>query len=142
MRDKNDKKQLRMGRGTTGWRRKETRQKSNKSGKQTQKLEFENGQDMETNGPVFCVEDRRLAAHRRLPLSAIASQKKQEWRYSGEATKEGKRGEWVGEGTGGRGRGLGFGDWVGGSLGTTVGGSPYRQPRSIEGRDFTAGPWG
>ena len=39
---------------------------------------------MKTNGPVLCVEDLGLAAHRRLPLSASASKKnKQEWRKSG-----------------------------------------------------------
>ena len=36
---------------------------------------------MKTNGPVICVEDLRLAEHRRLPLSASAGKKqKQEWR--------------------------------------------------------------
>ena len=49
-----------------------------------QKLEFENGQEMKTNGPVLCVEDLGLAEHRRLPLSASASKNnKQEWRKSG-----------------------------------------------------------
>ena len=41
----------------TGRRRKETRQKNNSRGKQAEKREFENRQDMKTNGPVRCVED-------------------------------------------------------------------------------------
>ena len=72
---------------------------------------------MKTNGAVLCVEDLRLAAHRRLPLSASASKKKiQEWRKS-RATMEGKRCEqvgkeqaavkWTGDGAGGEGPGSG-----------------------------------
>ena len=94
-----DKTQKRRGRGKTGRRRKETKQTSNQRGKQAQKLEFGNGQEMKTNGPVLCVEDLRLAAHRRLPLSASANKKSKNGGKA-EATMEGKRSERVREGTG------------------------------------------
>ena len=92
------------------------------------RLEFENGQEMKTNGPVLCVEDLRLAAHRRLPLPASASKKKSKNGGKAEATMEGKRSERVGEGTRARGRGLGAGVGTGGAeprwRGAAVGGTP------------------
>ena len=63
---------------------------------------------MKTRGPVLCVEDLRLAA--RASTAAAPSQCKQEKKArmaeKAEALMEGKRSERVGEGTGGRGRGV------------------------------------
>ena len=80
---------------------------------------------MKANGPMFCVEVLRLAAHRRLPLSASAGKNKNKNGGKAEATMEGKRSERVREGTGGRGgragraegRSLGGGEISPGELG-------------------------
>ena len=121
-----DNKPKRTGRGKTGRRRKETRQENNYGGKQAEKLEFENGQEMNTNGPVLCVEDLRLAAHRRLPLSAGASKNKNKHGGKVEATME-KKTKRMG---GGRNRRAGKGGGRRGRENGRKGGlwTPYRQP--------------
>ena len=83
---------------------------------------------MKTNGPVLCVEDLSLAAHRRLLLSASANKSKSKNGRKVEATMEGKRCERVGKGTGERGRGLGGGAGGGGG-GWGAGADPLEESR-------------
>ena len=84
---------------------------------------------MKTNGPVLCVEDLKLAAHRWLPLAASASEKTiSKNGGKAEATMErservgegiGARGSWFGRGGGG-GRGRGGAGWGAGERGPGV----------------------
>ena len=66
---------------------------------------------MKTCGPVLCVEDLRLAAHQRLPLSASASKKKEaRMAEKTEATwRESEANGWGKEQAGGEGVGRGGG---------------------------------
>ena len=63
---------------------------------------------MKTNGPVLCVEDLKLAAHRWLPLAASASEKTIS-KNGGKAEATMERSERVGEGIGARGSWFGRG---------------------------------
>ena len=126
-----DKKQKRSGPGKTGRRRNETRQRRNQSGKQVQKLEFESGQEMKTNG--LCFVSRTLGLQHSCRSQPVQARKKQEWRKSG-CNKEEKRSERVGEGTA-----AGKGVWGGGA---GDGGGRRTAQIHWRRRDFTAGPWG
>ena len=91
---------------------------------------------MKTNGPRLSVADLRLAAHRRLRLSASASKKKTARMAEKSGSNNGGKAKRTGRGRNGRGRGLGGGR---GMEGWERGGGESLQTAQIHAkrRDFT-----